>query len=71
MSMFIPLERETAIIPTLSAPVEISAMAASPFIFALLPILSRAKAHIITTGIATPSGYIPKAVATAREPKPT
>ena len=71
MSIFIPVVSEVTITPTASAPVEIRAMAASPF--SLPCVLSRKsrKAATTTTGMVTIMGESPIAVAMASDPKPT
>ena len=70
--MFDPLVRLMTSTPTASAPEDMSATAASPFI-ALRVWLTRrsATAAMTTTGTATASGAQPRAEAMASAPKPT
>ena len=70
-STLLPLEREVAVTPMASAPLETSAMALSPA--SRLPRLRRSSRNAArtTTGSATASGAAPSASATAMAPKPT
>jgi len=66
-----PVVCDMIITPSASAPVETSAIAASPLIRLFSFRRSSRKAAAITTGTATESGAAFSAVASASEPKPT
>ena len=70
-SVFIPVVNEITITPIARELVEISAIAASPLIFALLLIRRSRTAATITIGIATASGAAFIAAAIAIAPNPT
>ena len=69
--MLSPVVSEAAITPTAIDVLEISAIAASPFIFALSLILMSRNAATITTGTEIFSGATLSAIATHAAPKPT
>ena len=66
-----PVLREMTMTPRARAPVEITAMAASPLMRPVELSRSSRKAAATTTGMATARGAAPMAAATARAPKPT
>ena len=70
ISVFTP-ETDATVIPIANAPVEISAIAASPFILPFSLILSKRKAAIITIGSENSSGEKLAAEPTVSEPEPT
>ena len=69
--MLSPVVKDAAMTPTAIAVLEMSAMAASPFIFALSFILMSRKAATTTTGTEIFSGATFSAIATHAAPKPT